>query len=230
MPSKVKEETTVIIPALNEEEGIGLTVNEIKRLPYVREIIVVDGGSVDGTAEIAEKTGARVLIERNTGKGSAIYQGIKHLNSNVQYVVFTDADFTYPAEFIPKMVNILEENNDVGMVIGNRFGGSNFEKSPTDPFYISNRMIANLQHLIGGIKLSDPLSGLRVVRAELLKEWEPKSKGFDIEVEFNFHVERKGYRIVEIPINHRSRLGKKKFNFRRGINLLGKIIGLRFRE
>jgi dolichol-phosphate mannosyltransferase len=232
VPSKAKEKATVIIPALNEEEGIGLTLWEIKQLPDVKEIIVIDGGSVDGTAEIAEKTGARVLIERNTGKGGAIYEGIKHLNSDVQYVILTDADFTYPAQFIPKMVDILEANNDVGMVIGNRFGESNLEKSPIHPFYIISTMI----QLISGIKLRDPFSGLRVVRTELLREWEPKSKNFGIEVDLNFQVERKGYRIVEIPISYRRRLGQREINLRNGLNfkrrlnLLGKIIRLRLKR
>lgn len=223
MSSRTAKETTVIIPALNEENNIGFTLSEILELADVGDIIVVDGGSVDGTAEIAEKSGARVLIQRNVGKGDAMFQGIQQLQPNAKYVVFTDADYTYPAEFIPKMVSVLMENKDVGMVIGSRFEGKKIGKS------LTNRMIAAFQYLINGIELNDPLSGLRVVRTELLREWKPKSKGFDIEIEINSIINRKGYRIVEIPIDYRARLGEKKLRVRYGLSILRKIISQRFK-
>jgi hypothetical protein len=72
------------------------------------------------------------------------------------------------------------------------------------------------------------LSGLRVVRAEALRNWKPKSKGFDIEAEVNFFVEREGYRIVEIPIDYRSRLGEKKLKLRDGLWILKRIVSESF--
>lgn len=72
-------------------------------------------------------------------------------------------------------------------------------------------------------RADDPLSGLRVVRWSLLKAWKPKSKGFDIEVELNYQVERKGYGIVEIPIEYRPRLGEKKLRLRHGLTILQRI-------
>lgn len=231
MSSKGTKDVTVIIPALNEEEGIKATLSEILQLTNVREVIVVDGGSVDGTAEIAEKIGARVLVEKNIGYGAALYQGIKRLNSNVRYVVFTDADFTYPAEYVPRMIEILEQNPDVGMVIGNRFDEKhNLDKSVTNMFYIGNRFLAFCQHVIYGIKLNDPLSGFRVVRSKILDNWIPESSGFDIEAEINFAVERKGYRIVEIPIRYRHRLGEKKLRLRHGFKILRRILVESFKE
>lgn len=224
MSSEATKQATVIIPALNEEYGICLTLKEIMRLPNVREIIVVDGGSLDGTAEIAERTGARVLIEKNTGYGNAIYQGVKLLDSNVQYVVFTDADFTYPAKFIPEMLKILEGNNDVGMVIGSRFKGKTFAESNIKPLSIANKVISGALRTLHGIELDDPLSNFRVIRAGLLREWKPKSKGFDIEVEINHYVERQGYRIVEIPIHYRPRIGEKKLSVKHGLSILSRIL------
>ena len=120
----------------------------------------------------------------------------------------------------------MENNRDVGMVIGNRFEGNIFEKSHKNAFYIGNRMVAFAQHAITGIKLKDPLSGLRVVRTELLREWKPKSTGFDIEAEINFHVERNGYQIVEIPINYRIRLGERKLKLKHALSILSRIVGL----
>jgi dolichol-phosphate mannosyltransferase len=215
----------VVIAALNEEEGIGPTLEELMRVLNDPRFIVVDGHSTDDTVEVAEKMGADVLLQEGKGKGNALFQGIKRLGSDVRYVVFTDADYTYPAEYVPKMVEVLEQNPKVGMVIGNRFNGEhNFDEDVAQPFYVGNRFLAAAQHVMNGVKLDDPLSGLRVVRAEILEGWKPRSKGFDVEAEMNFHVERRGYKIVEIPVKYRTRLGKKKLKLRHGFVILRRII------
>jgi hypothetical protein len=77
---------------------------------------------------------------------------------------------------------------------------------------------------LNGIQLADPLTGLRVVRAEILRNWKVKSKGFDIEVELNHRVEREGFGIVEIPIQYRERLGEKKLKVRDGVEILKRIL------
>jgi glycosyltransferase involved in cell wall biosynthesis len=216
---------SVVIAALNEEEGIGPTLEELQNVLGNSRLLVVDGNSVDRTVEIAKKMGADVLLQEGKGKGDALSQGIRQLNPNVRHVVFTDADYTYPAGYVPKMVEILEQNPTVGMVIGNRFNGEhNFDESVRHPFYIGNRMLAFAQNILNGIDLDDPLSGLRVVRADILRNWKPKSKGFDVEVEMNFFVEREGYKIVEIPISYRPRLGEKKLKLRHGFVILKRII------
>ncbi len=154
-------------------------------------------------------------------------QGISKLQYDNRYVVFTDADFTYPAEFIPKMVKVLEHSPKIGMVIGDRFNGqSNHDKASKNVFYIGNRLIALAQYLLNGVKLSDPLSGLRVIRSELLRNWELKSKGFDVEVEINALVKRQGYKIAEVPIDYRLRLGEKKLRPRDGIEIIKRIVSL----
>jgi glycosyltransferase involved in cell wall biosynthesis len=216
---------SVIIAALNEEEGIGPTLAELQKVLNNPYMIVIDGNSTDETIEIAEKMGAYVLLQERKGKGDALLQGIKQLNSDARYVVFTDADYTYPAEYVPNMVRIMEQNPNVGMVIGNRFNGEhNFDKSATNPFYIGNRLLAFAQHVMNGIKLGDPLSGLRVVRANILESWKPKSRGFDVEAEMNYYVERAGYQIAEIPIEYRRRLGEKKLKLRHGFGILKRIV------
>ena len=216
---------SVVIASLNEEEGIGQTLEELSQFLSDSHLLVVDGNSVDRTVEIAKNMGADVTLQDGKGKGDALCQGIKQLGPSVRYIVFTDADYTYPAEYIPKMVEVLDQDPEVGMVIGDRFkGGLDFGKSVTNPFYVGNRLIALAQHALNGIKLNDPLSGLRVVRADVLKSWKPKSKGFDVEAEINFVVERQGYRIVEIPIDYRSRLGEKKLKVRHGLGILKRIV------
>jgi glycosyltransferase involved in cell wall biosynthesis len=216
---------SVIIATLNEEQGIGPTIKELRRILNNPQVVVVDGRSIDKTVEIAKNVGADVSLQEKNGKGDALFKGFKGLSSDVRYVVFTDGDFTYPAEYVPKMVEILEHNSNVGMVIGNRFNDKHSSgKHISNPYYIGNRILAFAQHVVNGVRLRDPLSGLRVVRNEILENWQPKSKGFDVEAEMNFHVERSGYQIAEIPIEYRPRLGEKKLKIRHGFAILRRIL------
>ncbi|MCW4003214.1 MAG: glycosyltransferase family 2 protein [Candidatus Bathyarchaeota archaeon] len=216
---------SVVIATLNEEEGIGPTISELQQVLGNPYLVVVDGNSVDRTMEIAKNMGADVLLQEGKGKGAAMFQGFSPLCSKVQYIVFTDADYTYPAEYVPKMLEVLEQNPQVGMVIGNRFKGQhNHDKSVTNPFYVGNKLLAFAQFVMNGVKLDDPLSGLRIVRSEVLDGWKPKSKGFDVEAEMNAFVEKKGYKIVEVPIDYRDRLGEKKLKLRDGLGIMKRIL------
>jgi dolichol-phosphate hexosyltransferase len=220
---------SVVIATLNEEEGIGPTIGEMQRVLEDPYMVVVDGNSVDRTIEIAKNLGADVLLQEGEGKGDAMFQGLRQLGSEARYVVFTDADYTYPAEFIPQMVEILKQRPEVGMVIGNRFKGEyNLSKTITNPFYLGNKLLALAQLIMNGVKLGDPLSGLRVVRSEVLAGWKPKSKGFDVEAEMNALVERKGYKIIEIPIDYRNRMGEKKLKLRHGLGIMKRIVAESF--
>jgi dolichol-phosphate mannosyltransferase len=136
-----------------------------------------------------------------------------------------DADFTYPAKYIPKMIQALENDPSIGMVIGNRFNEEfSFREASNSAFYTGNRILAFAQHLVNGIKLADPLSGLRVARWDIMKGWSPKSDGFDIEAEMNYLVERSKYRMIEIPIEYRPRLGEKKLKLRDGLVILKRML------
>jgi len=215
---------TVVIAAINEEEGIGPTICELKTTLNEPNLVVVDGKSSDKTIEIAKDLGAEVLIQKGKGKGSAISQGLDQITEKTHYVIFTDADYTYPAKYIKEMLFILEEEPNVGMVLGDRFSRRYQFASDINQFYVGNRILALAHNVLNGVKLNDPLTGLRAIRYDLLKGWKPKSNGFDIEVELNYFVERLGYKIVEIPIIYRKRLGKKKLGFRHGFKIFERII------
>jgi len=215
--------TQVIIAALNEEEGIGLTIADLYSHLNNPHILVVDGKSIDRTVEIAKNMGAEIVFQEGHGKGDALAKGLKYLDS-VDYVVITDADFTYPAQYVHEMIRILEENPGVGMVCGNRFAEKRDPKAFHNIFYFGNRLIALTANALNGVQLNDPLTGLRVVRGEILKDWTVKSKGFDVEVELNHHVERRGFGIAEVPISYRRRMGEKKLKVRHGATILKRII------
>ncbi len=216
--------TQVIIAALNEEPGIRSTLSDLKEHLRNPKILVVDGESHDRTVEIAKDEGADVIYQDEKGKGNAILKAIQHADLNVDYVVLTDADYTYPAEYIPQMVNILEQNPDVGMVCGNRFDGLPDEKAWQDVFHFGNRLLAFAHNMLNGVALRDPLTGLRAVRTGIMRGWTVKSKGFDVEVELNHQVERRGFTIVEIPIKYRPRLGEKKLKIKHGVTILKRIM------
>ena len=215
---------SVVIAALNEEKGIGPTINEMRSFLQDFHLIVVDGNSSDKTIEIAKNFEADILLQEGKGKGDALLQGIRAIKEDSIYVVLTDADFTYPAEYVPKMIAILEHDPKVGMVTGNRFGTRDRMATTKNPFYIGNKILAFTEYVINAVDLEDPLSGLRVVRADILRNWQPRSKGFDIEAELNSYVRRKGFKTIEVYINYRQRIGKKKLGLRHGLIILKRIL------
>ena len=214
----------VILAAYNEEEGIAPTLYELNDVLAEPYLVVVDGKSTDKTYKLAKGLGAEVIIQKGNGKGNAISEGLACLNGDVRYVAFIDADYTYPAKHIKEMISVLDLNPDVGMVLGDRFNITYEQESDRNQFYIGNRILAFTQRLFNGIKLNDPYTGLRIIRCELLKNWKPKSQGFDIEAELNHYITRLGYKIMEVPIKYRKRLGKKKLKFRHGLKILRRII------
>ena len=218
------QSTLVLMAALNEEKGIRPTLAELKKYLNDSQFMVIDGNSGDGTVHVAKSFGADVLYQNGQGKGNAIASGLQYLSADFDHVVLIDADFTYPAEYVPRMIRILDENPHVGMVCGNRFNSHMHLDAMHNIFYFGNRVIAYAHNMLNGIALRDPLTGLRVVRGSILRNWEPKSKSFDIEVELNHHVERQGYSIEEIEIPYRERIGEKKLKLQHGFTILKRII------
>ena len=213
------DKVTVIIPTLNEAEGIGPTIQEIIEELKTPEIIVVDAKSVDVTAQIAGRLGAKVVTQLGKGKGKAIAQVLKHIDKDTKWLVITDGDYTYPATYIPYMFKILKGRSDVGMVTGGRLTPFVIGKiSIKRLFYylqhfLQHHAIILLHRILNKVTMEDPTTGLRVIRFNCIKDFQPKAKGFDIEVEINCYVRRKGYGIVEFPINIRPRLGMDKLRY-----------------
>lgn len=216
--------TDVLIAALNEEEGIGATISELSERIHVNKILVIDGYSIDRTVEIAKDQGAEILFQDGEGKGDALAKAVRYVDLDSEYVVLIDADYTYPAEYLPVMIQILEAMPWVGMVCGNRFNGEKNGHVFKRRFYVGNKLLAIAHNFLNGIDLNDPLTGLRVIRADILRNWDIKSKGFDIEVELNNEVAKQGFEAVEVPIEYRERLGEKKLKMKHGATILKRII------
>jgi cellulose synthase/poly-beta-1,6-N-acetylglucosamine synthase-like glycosyltransferase len=185
---------------------------------------VVDGRSSDRTVEIAKNTGASVVCQDGVGKGDALAKALEYVDLEADYVILTDADYTYPATYVPAMIRILKEDPSVGMVCGNRLNGQIDKEALHGVFHAGNKVIGFVHKMLNGVPLNDPLTGLRVIRAEVLRGWLVKSKGFDVEVELNHLVERRGFNILEIPICYRARLGEKKLKISHGFQILRRIM------
>ncbi len=216
--------TNIFIAALNEEEGIGATISELSNNINAKRILVIDGHSQDRTVEVAKEHGAEIFFQEGKGKGDALAKAVQCMAVDVEYVVITDADFTYPAENVPEMIQILENNPDVGMVCGNRFSKQAEGNAFQGRFTFGNKILAIAHGFFNGINLQDPLTGLRVLRADILRKWSIKSKGFDIEVELNHQVGKQGFHTIEVPIEYRKRLGEKKLKMKHGATILKRIL------
>jgi dolichol-phosphate hexosyltransferase len=216
--------TNIFIAALNEEEGIGATISELFENIDAKRILVIDGHSQDRTVEVAKGYGAEIFFQDGEGKGDALAKAVQCMDADAEYVVITDADFTYPAEHVPEMIQILENDPQVGMVCGNRFSKETDGNAFKGLLTFGNKLLAFAHSFFNGIDLQDPLTGLRVIRADILRKWVIKSKGFDIEVELNNQVGKQGFETVEVPIEYRERLGEKKLKMKHGATILKRII------
>ena len=110
------------------------------------------------------------------------------------------------------------------MVCGNRLNRNVDKEALRGVFHVGNRLLALAHRMLNGVSLEDPLTGLRVIRADALRGWLAKSRGFDIEVELNYLVKRRCFKIKEIPICYRARLGEKKLKVSHGFSILKRIL------
>ena len=194
--------TSVIIPALNEEESIGHVLAAIPT-DVAGEVIVVDGGSSDGTVAIAQAAGARVIHEPRRGYGRACATGVAAARGDI--VLFLDADGADDPGRIPDLLApILAGRAD--MVLGSRLAG---EIAPgAMPWHqrFGNWLAAWLIRHLYGLPLTD-LSPLRAVRRESLLALRMEEMTFGWPTEMIVKAARKGWRIVEVPACYRPRLG-----------------------
>jgi len=155
------------------------------------------------------------------------------VKSDATWLVMVDGDYSYPASNIPKMINVLRERPDVGMVTGLQYAPyvehytlwKRIKWVYLDPFVFMHRMLVRLHRLLNGINMRGPVSGQCAIRYEAIKNFQPKSKGFDIEVEINCCIHKKGYKILEIPVVFRYRMGKTKFQrFKHGLIILRRMV------
>ena len=201
-------QTTIIVPAYNEEDGISVVLEKLSNIiagDNNCEVIVVDDGSSDATAEIAGRFGFKVLRhEINRGKGNAVKTGIAHAEG--EKIIWIDADDSYPAEFIPQMIESLDKYDLV--VCSRKYGRENIPSFNR----IGNFIFRNMIKRIYGFKPYDPCSGLYGARKQYLKKMNISARRFSIEPEISMKAGRMKLKMLDIPIEYRSRVGDTKLN------------------
>ncbi|HEY9486989.1 MAG TPA: glycosyltransferase family 2 protein [Chryseosolibacter sp.] len=202
----------VIIPAFNEALSIGKVVSEIPG-GLVREIIVVDNGSTDRTAEIARQAGATVVHEPTPGYGNACLKGIKYCNTletAPDIVVFMDGDHSdYPEEMRELIRPILEGAAD--MVIGSRTLGNRQKGSMTVQQIFGNWLATSLMKLFFNASFTD-LGPFRAIRFSSLLNLKMKDQTYGWTVEMQIKASKQNLRCVEIPVRYRKRIGVSKIS------------------
>ena len=213
--------TTVLLPAYNEGAALPHVLDELgEYLDSSYEVLVVDDGSTDDTADVAERYPVRLIKHKtNRGKGVAIRTGIAEAQG--ENVVIMDADATYPVPAIKEMVDLLDENDLVrgiresepeSMPVVNRFGN-----------WLFNKLLA-ISH---GLEGADQLTGLYAIRRSEAVRLGTEARGFDIETEIGIKAKARGLREAEIPISYLPRVGEKKLSpWKDGLRILGRVIVL----
>jgi glycosyltransferase involved in cell wall biosynthesis len=198
----------VIIPVYNEVANIGRVLQEIEDLPadpkYRLEVLVVDGGSRDGTAEEAGRWGVRVVQQRGRGYGAACFTGFEE-SPDAEIVVFLDGDYSDPPASIPALLaKMLSEQAD--LVLGSRRLGR-FEKGalPVQAIW-GNRLVAWLIGRLYGQWYSD-LPSFKAIRREALASFKMQEMTYGWTVEMLVKAARTKCKIVEVPVDYRRRGG-----------------------
>ena len=210
---ELESELAILIPTLNEEEAIGNLVEDWKNI--TENVIVIDVLSNDYTINNAKKSGAKIFLCKDKGKGNALIQGFNRIlkDDNVSYVAYIDGDSTYDPEDIKQIYEIMRGESQYDMIIGNRFPRR--EKGTiTRINMLGNRIFSGLISLIVRQKIIDSQSGLRVFSKDVLDVFSKslKSRNFEIETEMIVVASKNGYKIGEIPINYYKRDGITKLN------------------
>jgi glycosyltransferase involved in cell wall biosynthesis len=195
---------SVVIPTLNEEGAISRVIKDIPG--YVKEIIVVDNCSSDNTAEEAGKAGARVISESNRGYGYACLAGIAAAGKP-DILVFLDGDYSdYPEDMDMLVEPIVKDGYD--LVIGSRI--ERMEKGAMAPHAAAaNMFFGFLIRLLYGVRVTD-LGPFRAIKHPKLLELEMREKRYGWTVEMQVKAIKKGYRIKEVSVRYRKRIGKSK--------------------
>lgn len=209
--NKLSTEISIILPCLNEEPGLGNSLEQIKgviqKYHLHAEIIVVDNGSTDRSRAIAENLGARVISEQETGYGAACRKGLTAAKG--QFLLIMDADASYDFNQIPSFIDALKNGAD--FVIGNRFAGTIQRNAmPWMHRHIGNPVLSGILRLFFKSTIHDAHCGMRALTRQAFQTLTLKTTGMEFASEMIIQIQKRNLTVKEIPVNYRRRLGQSK--------------------
>ncbi len=224
---EISKGVSIIIPAYNEREGISHVIESLQSLKEMHgsqwEIIIVDDGSTDGTPDMVKKVQDVVLVchSLNRGYGAAIKTGIRRAKYNT--IVISDADGTYSANDIPKLLSALGGLSKSEMVVGDR---GNHNKNIPQVRRPAKWIIGKLANYLTGIKIPDLNSGLRAMKKDVVMKFlHLLPDGFSFTTTITLAMLTNNYGVEFIPIEYKKRSGKSKIRpIRDTLNFIQLII------
>jgi glycosyltransferase involved in cell wall biosynthesis len=198
----------VIIPAFNEEGSLPLVLRAIPR-DLALEVVVVDNGSTDRTAEVARRLGATLLLEHRRGYGRACSRGIEYLRINpVDVAIFLDADFSDHPEEMPRLIDPIRQDR-ADLVVGSRSRGEREPGAMLLQARLGNWIATRLMRLFYGGSFTD-LGPFRAIRFDSLLALRMADADFGWTAEMQVKALKHGLRTMEVPVSYRRRVGVSK--------------------
>jgi glycosyltransferase involved in cell wall biosynthesis len=222
-----------IVPAFNEGATIAEVLQRLDALPFDKQVVIVNDGSTDATAEILKRWRSAhhyvtVVTQENAGKGAAIQAAIPHLAGEI--TVIQDADMEYDPADVPSLIEPIERGA-ADVVYGSRLKGGRPQRAYLFWHLVGNRFLSLLTSLLYNTTISDMETGYKAFRTDVLRSLSLREKKFGIEPEITAKVCRRGLRVYELPIAYYGRTYDegKKITWRDGLEAIRVLFAVRFR-
>jgi len=192
---------SIVMPCLNEAATVGVCIRKalswLERSGFPGEVIVVDNGSSDGSAELAERAGAKVVHESRSGYGNAYHRGLAEASGD--FIIMGDSDDTYDFSELDALIDPLLDGHD--LVMGNRYKGGIRPGAMTwSHRYIGTPVISTLLRLSSGVQVGDSQCGMRAFTRKALEKMQLRCGGMEFASEMLMEAGRRGLRVAEVAV------------------------------